>query len=43
MGRVFLGVSPGGRPVAVKAIRAELAADPEFGRGSAGRSPRRGG
>jgi len=30
MGRVFLGVSPGGRPVAVKAIRAELAADPEF-------------
>ena len=30
MGRVFLGVSPGGRPVAVKAIRAELAANPEF-------------
>src|SRR5437868_5470586 len=30
MGRVFLGVSPGGRPVAVKAIRPELAADPEF-------------
>ena len=30
MGRVFLGVSPGGRPVAVKAIRSELAADPEF-------------
>src|SRR5215469_16089906 len=30
MGRVFLGVSPGGRPVAVKAIRAELAADPQF-------------
>jgi serine/threonine protein kinase len=28
MGQVFLGVSPGGRPVAVKAIRAELAADP---------------
>jgi len=28
MGRVFLGVSPGGRPVAAKAIRAELAADP---------------
>ena len=32
MGRVFLGVSPGGRPVAVKAIRAELAADQEFRR-----------
>ena len=30
MGQVFLGVSPGGRPVAVKAIRAELAADPQF-------------
>src|SRR6204780_954051 len=30
MGRVFLGVSAGGLPVAVKAIRAELAADPEF-------------
>jgi eukaryotic-like serine/threonine-protein kinase len=30
MGRVYLGVSPGGRPVAVKAIRAELAADPQF-------------
>jgi serine/threonine protein kinase len=25
MGQVYLGVSPGGRPVAVKAIRAELA------------------
>ena len=30
MGRVFLGVSAGGRPVAVKVVRAELAADPEF-------------
>src|ERR1017187_7083957 len=30
MGRVFLGVSAGGRPVAVKVIRAELATDPQF-------------
>jgi serine/threonine protein kinase len=30
MGQVFLGVSPGGRPVAVKVIRPELAADSEF-------------
>ena len=30
MGQVFLGVSRGGRPVAVKAIRTELAADPQF-------------
>lgn len=30
MGRVFLGRSAGGRPVAVKVIRADLAADAEF-------------
>ena len=30
MGRVYLGVSPGGRPVAVKVIRTELAAEPDF-------------
>jgi Protein kinase domain len=30
MGRVFLGMSDAGRPVAVKIIHAELAADPEF-------------
>jgi eukaryotic-like serine/threonine-protein kinase len=30
MGQVFLGVSPGGRPVAVKVIRADLAADAGF-------------
>ena len=30
MGRVFLGLSAGGRPVAVKVIRPELAADQEF-------------
>jgi eukaryotic-like serine/threonine-protein kinase len=30
MGRVFLGWSSDGRPVAVKVIRPELAADPEF-------------
>jgi serine/threonine protein kinase len=30
MGRVFLGRSPGGRMVAVKLIRAELAGDPDF-------------
>ncbi|MGP3966644.1 bifunctional serine/threonine-protein kinase/ABC transporter substrate-binding protein [Streptomyces sp. 6N223] len=32
MGRVFLARSPGGRPVALKVVRAELAEDPEFRR-----------
>ncbi|WP_433334551.1 WD40 repeat domain-containing serine/threonine protein kinase [Spirillospora sp. CA-294931] len=32
MGEVFLGASPGGRQVAVKVVRAEYAADPEFRR-----------
>ena len=30
MGQVFLGMSAGGRPIAVKVIRPELAEDPEF-------------
>jgi serine/threonine protein kinase len=30
MGRVFLGYSPGGRPVAVKVVHPDLARDPEF-------------
>ena len=30
MGRVYLSFTPGGRPVAVKLIRGELASDPEF-------------
>ncbi|MFI6583864.1 serine/threonine-protein kinase [Embleya sp. NPDC050493] len=30
MGRVYLGRSPGGRPVAVKVIHAELAQNPDF-------------
>ncbi len=32
MGRVYLGETAGGRPVAVKVIRAELADDPQFRR-----------
>ncbi|WP_254716682.1 serine/threonine-protein kinase [Actinomadura sp. WMMB 499] len=32
MGRVYLGRSPGGRPVAVKVIHPHLAGDPEFRR-----------
>ncbi|MFC7733214.1 serine/threonine-protein kinase [Actinomadura keratinilytica] len=32
MGRVYLGVSPGGRAVAVKVVHPELAADPQFRR-----------
>jgi eukaryotic-like serine/threonine-protein kinase len=32
MGQVFLGRSPGGRPVAVKVIRPELADSPDFRR-----------
>jgi len=30
MGQVFLGMSAGGRPIAVKIIKTELASDPEF-------------
>jgi outer membrane protein assembly factor BamB len=30
MGQVYLGLSPGGRPVAVKVIHAQLAAEPDF-------------
>ena len=30
MGQVFLGRSAGGRPVAVKVVRPQLATDPEF-------------
>ncbi|MGW1993278.1 protein kinase domain-containing protein [Embleya sp. NPDC001921] len=32
MGRVYLSYTPGGRPIAVKVIRAEFADDPEFRR-----------
>ena len=35
MGQVYLGRSPGGRAVAVKVVRPELAGDPEFRRGCA--------
>ncbi|MGW3684245.1 hypothetical protein [Streptomyces prasinus] len=30
MGRVFLGRSPGGRPVAIKVVHASLVHEPEF-------------
>src|ERR1700760_1867831 len=30
MGQVFLGMSAGGRPIAVKIIKTELATDPDF-------------
>ncbi len=32
MGRVYLAYTPGGRPVALKVVRPELAGDPEFRR-----------
>ncbi|MFD5407192.1 serine/threonine-protein kinase [Streptomyces griseorubiginosus] len=32
MGQVFLGRSPGGRPVAIKVVRPELAREPDFRR-----------
>ncbi|WP_051969862.1 serine/threonine-protein kinase [Kitasatospora azatica] len=32
MGRVYLSYTPGGRPVAIKVVRPELAEDPEFRR-----------
>jgi serine/threonine protein kinase len=32
MGQVFLGASPGGRKVAIKAVRPRYANDPEFRR-----------
>jgi serine/threonine protein kinase len=41
MGQVFLGRSAGGRLVAVKVIRPELAGDPVSGPGSRARWPRR--
>ena len=42
IGHVFLGVSAGGRPVAVKVIRTELADDPDFRMRFGRRSPPRG-
>ena len=30
MGRVYLAFTPGGRPVALKVVRAELGDDPDF-------------
>ena len=38
MGQVFLGMSAGGRPIAVKVIRTELATDPDFRAASGARS-----
>ncbi|MGW0585622.1 serine/threonine protein kinase, partial [Streptomyces sp. NPDC002920] len=32
MGTVYLSYTPGGRPVAIKVIRPDLAGDPEFRR-----------
>lgn len=40
MGRVYLSHTQGGRPVAIKVVRPELADDPASGGGSAGRSRR---
>ncbi|TDC63916.1 serine/threonine protein kinase, partial [Streptomyces hainanensis] len=32
MGKVYLSHTPGGRPIAIKVIRPEVAGDPEFRR-----------